>query len=205
MKSTVAVYKGKSMFCLSLMYFHVYTVIPTWNKDSSGIKEKLKKVYSVYYLPKKIQTDNGGGFKKCVNKFCTTNKVKMDRWWPCQPFLQDKVKRFHRILNQKIHCDMVKQTTYDLLIAKLHGWTLIWMPSTWYLIICQEGNKDSKSIPDLSHIWIYFKVSRKHQFKDRYYSIYFSVSYFYLLNKLILRVMQMIALRMCVLKILTSF
>ena len=37
-----------------------------------------------------------------------------------------------------------------------------------------------------SHIWIYFKASRKDQFLDQHYSIYFSVIYYYLLRKLIL-------------------
>ena len=47
--------------------------------------------------------------------------------------------------------------THSPLIVKLLNWTLIWVRSTWYLIIWQEGNKESNLTPVLTHIWIYFK------------------------------------------------
>ena len=42
--------------------------------------------------------------------------------------------------------------THELFIAKLYA--LIWMHSTWYFIIWQEENKESKLTPVLAHIWI---------------------------------------------------
>ena len=38
------------------------------------------------------------------------------------------------------------------------------MHSTWYLIILQKENKESKLTQVVAHIWIYFKASRKDQF-----------------------------------------
>ena len=103
-------------------------------------------------------------------------------------------------LSKAFHC-----MTHDLLIAKLHALNFDMNALNLifdYLTERKQRVKINSSF--ISHIWIYFKVSRKDQSQDRYYSIYFSVIYSYLLRKLILRVTQMITLRMCVLKILTS-
>ena len=82
MKNMAVVYKGKTYkYILSLLdvFSRFPCLYPLESKHSSGIKKKLKKIYSVHGLPQKLQSDNGGEFKKHVKEFCTTHKVKMVR------------------------------------------------------------------------------------------------------------------------------
>ena len=67
---------------------------------------ELTKIYFVHDFPKRLQSDNGGDFKKHER---TINKVKMVQ---CQPYhlqKQGKVESSHCILCQKIHYDMTKK------------------------------------------------------------------------------------------------
>ena len=111
--------KLNSTFYLFSMYSRDLTgYILLKAKHSSGVKKKLKKIYSVHGLPQKPQSDNGGEFKKHVKNFCTTHKVKMVRSRPCHPQAQGKVERSHHVLRQKIHYDMVKKRKHGIYWAK---------------------------------------------------------------------------------------
>ena len=60
-------------------------------------------------IPERLQSDNGGEFKKDVKQYCKRNKIKMIRSRPYNPKAQGKVERSHRVLRNKINYDMVKQ------------------------------------------------------------------------------------------------
>ena len=73
MKNMAVVYKGKTYkYILSLLdvFSRFHWLYPLESKHSSGIKKKLKKIYSVHGLPQKLQSDNGGESKKRVKEFC---------------------------------------------------------------------------------------------------------------------------------------
>ena len=94
MKKMAVVYKGKSdQYILSLLdvFSRFHWLYSLKSKHSSGVKKKLKKIYSVHDLLQKLQSDNGGKFKKHVEEFCTTLKVKMVRCRPYHPQAQGKV------------------------------------------------------------------------------------------------------------------
>ena len=53
-----------------------------------------------------LQADNGGEFKKAVQKLCEKLAVKIVRGSPYHPQSQGKVERSHRALRKKISFDM---------------------------------------------------------------------------------------------------
>lgn len=53
-----------------------------------------------------LQPDNGGEFKKAVQKLCEKLSVKIVRGAPYHPQSQGKVERSHRALRKKISFDM---------------------------------------------------------------------------------------------------
>lgn len=121
MKSMSVVYEGKTykyIFSLLDVFSRFHWLRPLTSKHSSGVKRELKKIYSVHGLPKKLQSDNGGEFKRHVKEFCTVNKVKMVRCRPYHPQSQGKVERSHRVLRQKLHYDMAKKKKHGVNWAK---------------------------------------------------------------------------------------
>ena len=70
----------------------------------------LQRIYDEHGVPKRLQSDNGGEFKKEVRQFCRDKKIAMIRSRPYNPKAQDKVERSHRVLRQKIYYDMVRQS-----------------------------------------------------------------------------------------------
>ena len=70
---------------------------------------ELKKICFVHVFPKRLQSDDGGEFKKHERKFCTINKVKMVQCQPYHPQTPGEVKSSRRILCQKIHYDRTKK------------------------------------------------------------------------------------------------
>ena len=65
MKNMAVVYKGKTYkYILSFLdvFSRFHWLYPLESKHSSGVKKKLKKIYSVYGLPQKLQSDNGEEF-----------------------------------------------------------------------------------------------------------------------------------------------
>ena len=86
-----------------------YWLAPLERKKSSHVKSVLHRIYNVHSIPERLQSDNGGEFKKDVKHYCKRNKIKMIRCRPYNPKAQGKVERSHRVLRNKIHYDMVQQ------------------------------------------------------------------------------------------------
>ena len=75
---------------------------PLTKKTSHQVARKLSKLYSEVGSPRVIQSDNGGEFKKAVEKLCHTLGIKIIRGSPYHPQPQGKVERSHRSLRRKI-------------------------------------------------------------------------------------------------------
>lgn len=45
----------------------------------------MQKIYKIHDVPKCLQSDDGGEFKKEVNRFCKINRIKMIRSRPYNP------------------------------------------------------------------------------------------------------------------------
>lgn len=76
------------------------------NKASKNVALALSELYMEVGAPKVLQADNGGEFKKAVEKLCKTLAVKIVRSSPYHPQSQGKVERSHRALRKKIAFDM---------------------------------------------------------------------------------------------------
>jgi len=76
------------------------------NKASKNVALALSELYMEVGPPKVLQADNGGEFKKAVEKLCKTLAVKIVRSSPYHPQSQGKVERSHRALRKKIAFDM---------------------------------------------------------------------------------------------------
>lgn len=114
-------YEGKTYkYILSLMdiFSRFHWLFPLESKQSIKIAKALKKIYAEHGLPKRLQSDNGGEFKKHVETFCKTSKIKMIRCRPYHPQAQGKVERSHRVLRRKIHYDMMKHKNKGVNWAK---------------------------------------------------------------------------------------
>ena len=90
MCNMAVMYNGKTYkYILSLLdiFSRFHWLCPLESKHSNAIKKELKKIkiYKVHGIPKRIQSDNGGEFKKHVKKFCEKMKIKMVRCRPYHP------------------------------------------------------------------------------------------------------------------------
>ena len=81
---------------------------PLQGKSSHGVANKLAKLYYEVGPPNIIQSDNGGEFKKAVEKLCKILHVKIIRGSPYHPQSQGKVERSHRSLRKKIMFDLLR-------------------------------------------------------------------------------------------------
>lgn len=105
-------YKGKTyryIFLLLDIFSRFHWLAPLERKLSSHVLRELNKIYSVNGQPKRLQSDNGGEFKKRVKAYCQRKKIKMIRCRPYNPKAQGKVERSHRVLRQKIDYDLFTQ------------------------------------------------------------------------------------------------
>ncbi|XP_067023106.1 KRAB-A domain-containing protein 2-like [Acropora muricata] len=76
------------------------------SKVSKEVASALADLYMEVGPPKVLQADNGGEFKKAVQKLCEKLAVKIVRGSPYHPQSQGKVERSHRALRKKISFDM---------------------------------------------------------------------------------------------------
>ena len=112
MKNMQTEHNGKPyryIFSLMDIFSRFHWLAPLERKKSSHVKKELRRIYKVHGIPERLQSDNGGEFRKDVQKYCKTNKIKMIRCRPYNPKAQGKVERSHRVLRNKIHYDMVQQ------------------------------------------------------------------------------------------------
>lgn len=79
---------------------------PLERKTSMHIARELRDLYTEIGPPRLIQSDNGGEFKKAVEKLCRMFSVKIIRGSPYHPQSQGKVERSHRSLRKKISFDL---------------------------------------------------------------------------------------------------
>ena len=84
-------------------------LVPRERKKSICVKRELDQIYKEHGVPVRLQSDNGGEFKKHVKKYRVRNKIKMKRCRPYNPKAKGKVKRFRRVLRSKIYFDMLHQ------------------------------------------------------------------------------------------------
>ena len=114
-------YNGKTYnYILSLLdiFSRFHWLCPLESKHSNSVTNELKRIYKMHGIPKRIQSDNGGEFKKHVKQFCEKMKIKMVRCRPYHPQSQGKVERSHRVLRNKIHYDMSRNKKHGLNWAK---------------------------------------------------------------------------------------
>ena len=81
-------YNGKTYnYILSLLdiFSRFHWLCPLESKHSNSVTNELKRIYKMHGIPKRIQSDNGGEFKKHVKKFCEKMKIKMVRCRPYHP------------------------------------------------------------------------------------------------------------------------
>ena len=55
-------------------------LVPLARKKSICVQRELDRIHKEYGVPLRLQSDNGGEFKKHVNKYCFRNKIKMKRF-----------------------------------------------------------------------------------------------------------------------------
>ena len=112
MKAMPCDYMGKTYrYILSLvdLFSRFHWLAPLETKHSSSVAKELAKIYDVHGHPERLQSDNGGEFKKHVNEYCRTNKIQQIRCRPYNPKAQGVVERSHRVLRQKLRYDMIQQ------------------------------------------------------------------------------------------------
>ena len=102
-------------YVLSLMdtLSRFHWLVPLEIKRNKCVKKELARIYSVHGIPERLQSDNGGEFKKDVEKFCIKSKIKMLRCHSYNPRVLGKVERSHCVLRQKI--------CYNLMTHKKSG------------------------------------------------------------------------------------
>ena len=79
MKGMQVEYKGKTYrYILSLMdlFSAFHWLAPLERKKSSFIKKELKRTYTLHGIPERIQSDNGGEFKRDVESYCKKIRQK---------------------------------------------------------------------------------------------------------------------------------
>ena len=91
------------------VFSRFHWLAPLERKTSSNVRKELQRIYKEHGVPERLQSDNGGEFKKHVKKYCEENKIKMVRCRPYNPKAQGKVERSHRVLRGKIYYDMMSQ------------------------------------------------------------------------------------------------
>ena len=112
MRSMKVDFKGKSYrYILSLLdvFSRFHWLVPLERKLSSHVVREIKKIYSVHGQPIRLQSDNGGEFKKHVELFCPRRRIRMIRSRPYNPKAQGKVERSHRVIRTKIRFDLMRQ------------------------------------------------------------------------------------------------
>ena len=73
MKGMQVEYKWKTYrYILSLMdlFSRFHWLALRDRKKSSFVKKKLKRIYTLHRIPERIQSENGGEFKKDVESYC---------------------------------------------------------------------------------------------------------------------------------------
>ena len=73
------------------------------------MKKELQKILKIHGIPKRLQSDNGGEFKKEVKRFWKINKIKMIRPRRYSLESQGKVERSHQVHRRKIYYDLVQK------------------------------------------------------------------------------------------------
>ena len=86
--------------------FHWLT--PLTRKKSSHVKKELQRIYKEHGQQERLQSDNGGEFKRQVKDYCKSRNIKMINR-PYNPKTQGKVERSHRLLRLKIYYDLIQQ------------------------------------------------------------------------------------------------
>ena len=99
---------------LSLYFFadgHIFAIslaCSTCEKERQscvkGIATDLLRTWAT-----RLQSDNGGEFKRQVKDYCKSRKIKMINSHTYNPKAKGKVKRSHRSLRQKIYYDLIQQ------------------------------------------------------------------------------------------------
>ena len=112
MKSMKVEYKGKCywyIFSLMDLFSRFHWLVPLATKKSSHVKKELQRIYKEHSQPERLQSDNGGEFKRQVEDYCKSRKIKMINCRPYNPKAQGKVDHSHCLLRQKIYYDLIQQ------------------------------------------------------------------------------------------------
>ena len=112
MKSIKVEYKGKCyryIFSLTDIFSRLNWLAPLTRKKISHVKKELLWIYKEHGQPERLQSDNGGEFKRQVKDYCKSRKIKIINCHPYNPKAQGKVERSHRSLRQKIYYDLIQQ------------------------------------------------------------------------------------------------
>lgn len=121
MRKMQVVYQGKTyryIFSLMDIFSRFHWLAPLERKLSHHVMKELRRIYNVHGQPQRLQSDNGGEFKKSVKKYCQEKKIRMITSRPYNPKAQGKVERSHRVLRQKIHYDLMTQRDVGVNWAK---------------------------------------------------------------------------------------
>ena len=102
--------KSPSLYFVTVRCFSRFQLLcPLQTKHSDGVKENIKKIFTVHGMPETLQPDDGKEFKGSVKLFCRMKKIRMVQFWPYNPRVQGQVERSRRVLRNKILFDMVSQ------------------------------------------------------------------------------------------------
>ena len=74
-------YKRKTYrHILSIMdlFSRFHWLAPLEGKKSSFARKELKRIYTLHEIPERIQSDNGGEFKKDVESYCKKKQDEND-------------------------------------------------------------------------------------------------------------------------------
>ena len=91
------------------VFSRFHWLVPLATKKSSHVKKELQRIYKEHSQPERLQSDNGGEFKRQVEDYCKSRKIKMIKCRPYNPKAQGKVDHSHCLLRQKIYYDLIQQ------------------------------------------------------------------------------------------------
>ena len=117
MKSIKVEYTGKcyrNIFSLMDIFLQFHWLTSFTTKKSSHVKKELHWVYKEHGQPERLQSDNGGEFKRPLKDCCKSRKTKMVNCRPYNPKARGKVERSHRSLRQKTYYDLMQQKKTDV-------------------------------------------------------------------------------------------